>query len=239
MATLQAALKRGIEQNFQIEPAELAVEALPSGKHRRALLLYEAAEGGAGVLSQLASHIRHLSRAARTALQLMHFEFPEGEISPDTLKDTGTTSHHCEAGCYQCLLSYFNQPDHELIDRRNPEMLRFLCALSNASVTGTSLLQAPRLNDADPLNEWLATLERLGLRKPDKLRIPINGGAVTADALYSSTRALVFLNPPTPEAKSYAADRGHTVIVFPQDPLQWKTVFAEHSAVFGNSSHSL
>jgi superfamily II DNA/RNA helicase len=239
MATLQAALKRGIEQNFQIEPAELAVEALPSGKHRRALLLYEAAEGGAGVLSQLASHIRHLSRAARTALQLMHFEFPEGEISPDTLKDTGTTSHHCEAGCYQCLLSYFNQPDHELIDRRNPEMLRFLCALSNASVTGTSLLQAPRLNDADPLNAWLATLERLGLRKPDKLRIPINGGAVTADALYSSTRALVFLNPPTPEAKSYAADRGHTVIVFPQDPLQWKTVFAEHSAVFGNSSHSL
>jgi hypothetical protein len=169
----------------------------------------------------------------------MHFEFPEGEISPDTLKDTGTTSHHCEAGCYQCLLSYFNQPDHELIDRRNPEMLRFLCALSNASVTGTSLLQAPRLNEADPLTEWLATLERLGLRKPDKLRIPINGGAVTADALYSATRALVFLNPPTPEAESYAADRGHTVIVFPQDSLQWKTVFTEHSAVFGNSSHSL
>jgi hypothetical protein len=169
----------------------------------------------------------------------MHFEFPEGEISLDTLADTGTTSHRCEAGCYQCLLSYFNQPDHELIDRRNPEVLRFLCSLSNASVTSTSLLQAPRLNDADPLQEWLSTLERLGLRKPDKLRISINGGNATADALYSSTRALVFLNRPTSEAESYATDRGHTVIVFPPDPLHWKTVFVENAAVFGNSPHSL
>ncbi len=188
------------------------------------------------MLSQLASHIRHLSRAARTALQLMHFELPDGKISSDTLQDTGTTNHHCEAGCYQCLLSYFNQPDHELIDRRNPEVLRFLCDLSNASVTNTSLRHTPKLNDADPLGEWLATLERLVLRKPDKLKIPINGGAVTADALYSTSRTLVFLSPPTPEAKSYAADRGHTVIVFPQDSLEWKPVFTEHSAIFGNSS---
>ena len=234
MATLQAALKRGIEQNFQIEPAELAVEALPSGKHRRALLLYEAAEGGAGVLSQLASHIRHLSQAARTALHLMHFEFPEGEISPDILKDTGT-GHHCEAGCYQCLLSYFNQPDHELIDRRNPEVIRLLCALSNASVTTAPALQSPRVCETDSLREWLETLDRLGLRKPDKLGVPLQNGAATADALYSATRTLIFLNPPSLDAAAYAADRAHTLIEFPKDSAQWAPLFAGHPEVFGKS----
>jgi superfamily II DNA/RNA helicase len=234
MATLQAALKRGVEQNFQIEPAELAVEALPSGKHRRALLLYEAAEGGAGVLSQLASHIRHLSRAARTALQLMHFEFPEGEIAQDTLRDTGT-GHHCEAGCYQCLLSYFNQPDHELIDRRNPEAIRFLCALSNASVTTAPALDSARVCETDSLGQWIETLDRLGLRKPDKLSVPIQNGTATAHALYSSTRALVFLTPPPPDAAAYAADRAHTLIQFPKNKEQWENIFAKFPDVFGNS----
>ncbi len=54
-AIVQAALKRGTEQTFQIESAELVVEALPSTHDRRAFLLYEAAEGGAGVLSRLAT----------------------------------------------------------------------------------------------------------------------------------------------------------------------------------------
>ncbi|HEX9639894.1 MAG TPA: DUF1998 domain-containing protein, partial [Candidatus Krumholzibacteria bacterium] len=50
MATLQAALKRGITQIFQIEESELIVESLPDSKCRQSLLFYEAAEGGAGVL---------------------------------------------------------------------------------------------------------------------------------------------------------------------------------------------
>ena len=28
------------------------------------------------------------------------------------------TEPHCVAACYRCLLSYYNQPDHELLDRR-------------------------------------------------------------------------------------------------------------------------
>jgi hypothetical protein len=27
----------------------------------------------------------------------------------------------CEAGCYKCLLSYYNQPDHTLIDRMDKD----------------------------------------------------------------------------------------------------------------------
>ena len=49
MASLQAALKTAIQIEFQLEEGELAAEALPSSDDRRYLLLYEAAEGGAGV----------------------------------------------------------------------------------------------------------------------------------------------------------------------------------------------
>jgi hypothetical protein len=119
-------IKRGIEQTFQIESAELVVEALPLPADRRALLLYEAAEGGAGVLSRLATDPSQMAQVARSALSLMHYEVPDGVVSPANLKDlagaaAGPGAVPCEAGCYQCLLSYFNQPDHEIIDRRNTE----------------------------------------------------------------------------------------------------------------------
>ncbi|MDX1520997.1 MAG: DUF1998 domain-containing protein [Anaerolineae bacterium] len=38
---------------YQLEDSELAVEPLPSIHERRLILLYEASEGGAGVLRQL------------------------------------------------------------------------------------------------------------------------------------------------------------------------------------------
>jgi hypothetical protein len=64
MATLQAALKRGIEMTFQIEESELVAEPLPKQDERKALLFYEAAEGGAGVLTRLATEPGAMAQVA-------------------------------------------------------------------------------------------------------------------------------------------------------------------------------
>jgi Lhr-like helicase len=242
MATIQAALKRGIEQTFQIESAELVVEALPSSHDRRALLLYEAAEGGAGVLSRLATGPSHLAQVARTALGLMHYEVPENEVHPDHLIDlagdaAGPKAPQCEAGCYQCLLSYYNQPDHEIIDRRNSAAVGFLASLANATVQSLHPVDiAAKASDGDsqnPLQHWLSMVSKFGLRQPDQVNVPINGGDATADAAYQTSRVLVFLNPPSETVFAYAQDRGYTVIAFPSNPSEWQAVFKSNDSTFG------
>ena len=54
MAGLQAAFKQAIQQEFQLEPRELSCEPMPSPQDRNEILFFEASEGGAGVLRQLA-----------------------------------------------------------------------------------------------------------------------------------------------------------------------------------------
>ena len=80
MATLKAAIKRGIEKTFQIETSELVAEPLPNATSPIGLLFYEAAEGGAGVLARL-SEYGQLAEVAGNALQLMHYNVPEGPMA--------------------------------------------------------------------------------------------------------------------------------------------------------------
>lgn len=136
-ATIQHALLRGIEAVFQLEEGEVLAEPMPSRDERKGFLLYEATEGGAGVLTRLVSEPDALARAARRALAVMHFDVEDGEPLPATagsLQDADDA--RCVAGCYRCLLSYYNQPDHELIDRRDEGAKTVLLRLAGATTTG-------------------------------------------------------------------------------------------------------
>lgn len=241
MITLQAALKRGIEQTFQIEEAELVAEPLPTQDDRKAILFYEAAEGGAGILRRLAEEKESLAEVARTSLSLMHYRRPDdGQWNSAQLDEYERGD--CEAGCHRCLLSYYNQPDHKYINRRDPAALRLLVALANAGVI-PSEPSSPSPQNLSPLAEtggaassdWLTELTRLGLRRPDATSVPINGGTAVADGLYKASRAVVFLSDPEPETRSHIENRGNRVIVLGH-PSEWLTVFAAHDDVFGKSS---
>ncbi|MBP2277013.1 DEAD/DEAH box helicase [Sphingomonas sp. PL20] len=160
IATIQHAFARGIEAIYQLEEGEIQGEPTPSRKDRRALLFYEAAEGGAGVLSRLVEDGSAFRAVAKKALEIMHYA--SGSLSaaadngPKALENVEDS--HCVAGCYRCLLSYFNQPDHELIDRRREPVLQMLIRLSFAEMrysAPTSQLQTPLEGcpppDAEPI----------------------------------------------------------------------------------------
>ena len=50
---------------------------------------------------------------ADTALKLCHFD----PISGENLEIDNSTDDVCEAACYDCLMSYYNQGEHLLLDR--------------------------------------------------------------------------------------------------------------------------
>lgn len=138
--TLRYALERGIEAEFQLEDSELSSESLPDTAERARMLFTESAEGGAGVLRRLHGEPDALARAARRALEIAHFG-PDG----NDLGHAEGATERCEKACYDCLLAYGNQSDHQRIDRHAIKDL--LLTLANArTVPGHSRV----IPDADP-----------------------------------------------------------------------------------------
>jgi hypothetical protein len=170
MATVQHALLRGIEVTYQLEEGEVLGEPLPVRDQRRAILMYEAAEGGAGVLGQLIENPEALRRVARKALSLMHFGNVEEAIVSGDAGLLSSEAGSCVRGCYRCLLSYFNQPDHEKIDRQSPEVCQFLVDIARGERVLTSA--GPGVEAGDGVVR--ACLER-GLAVPDAAPMTIGG----------------------------------------------------------------
>src|SRR5262245_32500608 len=113
LLSLEAALKNAIQVGFQLEESELATELLPDSLKPRLVLFYESAEGGAGVLRRLLDDPAAFARVARQALEVCHFDPDSGEDRQRAERST----EDCEAACYDCLMSYTNQPAHGRLDR--------------------------------------------------------------------------------------------------------------------------
>lgn len=210
IATVQHALLRGIEIAFQLEEGEILGEPLPSRDDRRAILTYEATEGGAGVLSQLIEDPNSLKRVARTALSLMHFDQVDEAIAagdPTLLADQNAT---CVRGCYRCLLSYYNQPDHEKIDRTNNEAKKMLIDLARGELHPRNSRTSSEENVG-----WLTAFKQLGLPVPDSDMATLGGQEFPF--VWRINRAAATMAPLTETALAYAEEMGWTLFELPAD----------------------
>jgi superfamily II DNA/RNA helicase len=176
-ASLRAALERGIEAAFQLEDSELAGERLPDVAEMGRMLFNESAEGGAGVLKRLQAEPDALARAARKALEIAHFD-------PDTGDDLGHApgaSERCERACYDCLLAYSNQLDHELIDRHAIKDLLLELAQSSTTQHGGGPVRAVAL---ESLAATSSAAERrfIELLRRGDYALPTGAGEFVAEA---------------------------------------------------------
>lgn len=176
LTTIQHALLRGIEINFQLEEGEIQTEPLPTKDNRRAILAFEATEGGAGVLGRLLREPHSFQDVANTALNVMHFDNVDEAIAkqdPGLLITNSETG--CIKGCYRCLLSYYNQMDHELINREDESAILTLLQLADSKTT----IQSDMLSESNTVTHdedgWIGKLQRRGLPEPDDQTLDING----------------------------------------------------------------
>jgi very-short-patch-repair endonuclease len=247
MASLQSALKSAIQVEFQLEDGELAAEPLPGPTDRRQLLLYESAEGGAGVLRRLVEEPNALQKVARRALEICHFDAETGadQGGPPWRRE------RCEAACYDCLMSYTNQPDHKLLDRKalGGVLAPLLAAKVEAAPTGLTrdeqFERLSRVAASDLERRWLRFLKDGSYRLPTDAAKLFPQARTRCDFFYAGENAVVYVDGAphdfaerqTRDAQQQAAmeDQGYIVLRFRHDQ-DWEPLVKKYPSVFGAKS---
>jgi ATP-dependent helicase YprA (DUF1998 family)/very-short-patch-repair endonuclease len=244
MASLQAALKNAIQVYYQLEDRELAAEPLPNRNDRRQILFYEAAEGGAGVLRCLVDEPQDLAQVARRALELCHFDPDSGS----DIRHAPGAKEDCEAACYNCLMSYYNQSEHSLLDRK--EIVHHLQGLATSQVLGApasiprsaQLENLLRLAESELERSWLQFLESHDYRLPSRAQVFISQCNTRPDFIYDDAQAVIYVDGPPHdfperhrrdlEQTEGMEDRGYMVIRFSHHD-NWDEIVARYPHIFG------
>jgi hypothetical protein len=243
IATVQHALLRGIEAVFQLEEGEVLAEPMPTRDERTGFLFYEATEGGAGVLTRLAVEPDLLAEVARQALAIMHFDVEENlPATANTLVDVAGTT--CVAACYRCVMSYYNQPDHELLDRRNQETRSLLLRLARSRLTGIEPVAphvappagptAPAMPQDSSLARWLEHVRPLDLPAADPELLGANGQ--TVPLAWRAYYVAATFETPSPELLASLKEKGFEIVVLGLDASAWVESAPNLTRLLGRSA---
>ena len=197
-----------------------------------------------GVLKALVEEPDALAQVAHEALRICHFDPETGEdLSPEG----------CARACYECLLSYRNQPDHLLIDRH-----RALPRLRELARSVTRLGRGPR--DYEAHYRWLRSLTdtrselerrfldhlyRTHRRLPDFAQRRLLDYPCRPDFYYEAARACIFCDGRVHDApdqrrqderiRADLRDLGYRVIVIRYD-RDLEEQIQNYSDVFGEGA---
>ncbi|HOG26889.1 MAG TPA: DEAD/DEAH box helicase [Candidatus Cloacimonas sp.] len=243
MASLQSALKNAIQQVFDIEDNELAAEPLPNRNVRHSILFYESAEGGAGVLKRLMDE-QNFRKTIRKALEICHYD-PDSFTDLEMLKNA---SERCEAACYDCLLSYKNQLDHLLLDRKSiiihlKEMLNADFKRSSSEVTRLELYhQLRNLCGSELESKWLDFIYNNNYILPLHAQQLIEKAQTRPDFTYPDIYVAIYIDGQVHdfsnniekdrEVDARLDDLGWKVIRFLYNQ-DWQTIIDQHPEIFG------
>jgi len=207
--TLLHTWMRALMVAFNLDENELNGFLAPGtdGEIPYRIVLYETSVGGSGVLASLAEPGR-LELAVARARELLHGDEDEGDPKTHAEPDR---SGGCERACYECLLSFYNQRDHHLLDRRSVlPWLRALEGLVLEALVDEDILTVLEAQCQSGLErQVLQAIHDRGLPLPDETQKTVYDGdapIATVDFFYAP-RILVFVDG-SPHYRDYvqAAD---------------------------------
>jgi superfamily II DNA/RNA helicase/very-short-patch-repair endonuclease len=188
--TLQYALEKAIEKNYNIEPIEIDARLMGSTENKN-IMLYESAEGSIGVLKDLARNPAKLREIFLKAYEICGYDFATKE---DKFPMRPKAS-------YDDLLSYYNQMDHTKINRHSViKALELLIASNPDDTIGGSYeekyeLLKKGLHQRSPgEKELLDWLFENGYRLPDYTNYNMEQFYVQPDFVYEKEKALIFVD---------------------------------------------
>jgi hypothetical protein len=149
------------------------------------IIIYETEEGGAGALASL-MELPRLKLVLQRAREILHEGDPSGG---------------CEKACYECLCNFYNQREHEILDRHL--VLPWLQNLTDLSIEIEE--QPGQENHFENLleqcqsgleREVLQTINDRGMRLPDEAQktIYIDGAPIAQADFFYAPRIIVFVD---------------------------------------------
>ena len=180
------ALKLGLESLFQVEKREIGVTIMGNNDVPN-IMIYEAAEGSLGLLSQLIKEPVQMKRLFEHAYASLHF-------NPATREETDKGKALPKAS-YRDLLSYYNQRHHEILDRHSiKEVLEYLMDCDVDNMQGANdrkeqykmLLESYDSNSSTEL-KLLQYLYKNCLALPDKAQVKVPEFYISADFVYNGS----------------------------------------------------
>jgi hypothetical protein len=174
-------------------------------------------------------------------------------VDPDTgaAIPTPPPGDQCEAACYRCLLSYRNQPDHQLLDRSL--VLPLLKEWSHAIVTAATGDRTPgeersaldREAESELEREFVSYLGDRGYRLPSRAGFLVAEAGTRPDFLYDDASAAIYVDGPPhdypdrqrrdAEITTKLRDLGWTVIRFSHRD-DWAQTIDTYKWVFGDGA---
>jgi hypothetical protein len=159
----------------------------------------------------------------------MHFEVPDNlnGVSAGALTDAADA---CVAGCYRCILSYYNQPDHEAIDRRETELKDAFVRLARGrvEVVAPASSTAPPTGANGAAERWYAALQSCGLDHPDAKPFYYDGGEVAL--VWRDFNLAAILGEPPVSTREALRAKGFDLVVFPETETGWSDCFERLSS---------
>lgn len=214
--TLQYALKRAIETVFQAETNEIGVMTMGDGEAPN-VLIYEAAEGSLGILSQFVESIEIFNKVIEAAIQICRYD-DDSYLAPASYDD---------------LLSYYNQRDHISINRflikDALEKLRIATieigsnkAFANYEEHYQKMRQSLDPNSSTEL-KFIEYLYANGLRLPDSAQKRVEGIYCQPDFFYEPSTWIFCDGTPhdDPEVRMRDAEQRQLIVSIGHEPWVW------------------